>query len=976
MSKMILHRLCLLLLAIGLLVVNSSPVLGQNYSYINYDVKDGLPSSTVYDVIQDKDGFMWFATENGLSRYDGKRFTNYTIADGLPDNEILKLFVDSKNRVWIMPFKAEVCYWYRGKLYTRQNDSLLKRLKLKANVFSIREDKNGNLVISEHTIFHIVRTDNSIQTISTLHGRLATHISGTDENGNIKMVVGVYLNFGVLPISFYVYYPVLQKMDTLRERFWEDNRISVIAPNAFVYQQSQHLLKIKVNGIEDTLSLPRNSIRLTYFDNDTLCINSETGAILYDIKGRKSIRPLPNNTSVLSSFLDTEKNYWFATMGNGVYMVPSLDFRNQVLNSDRPAVWSLLRMKDRLYVGGERHLWSADIKDLKFSRVSFLTEGKMTESSKVNTLTDYKGTLIIGSSTGYISNNLLQREATGGSLKHASIKDNRILYASHFEAFVYNVLTNEKESVWRNRTTCGVEADSGYYIGTLDGLYFKPYGSKDSVFFGRYYGYFNNRIAAITRAPDGTILVGVKGDGIAGLRKESVIFHLTEKDGLTNNSPTVIHVAGNFIWVGTEKGLNRVENKGGQFVITPFTRSDGLPSDPINAIASSGDTIFVGSSKGLTYFLPEKISRKSDCILRFTGIYVSGKYWAYDSSNFSLAHADNNVSFNFSGISFKSAGNVTFHYRLLGLHSDWRTTQENTLNFPTLPSGNYTLQLKAVNKYDVESKTEEISFTIQKLFWEKTWFRVFAIALLAAAIWLFIRYRINKIRQKEQEKNRMNKRITELEQSALRSQMNPHFIFNSLNSIQQYVVERDISGANKFITDFSHLIRMTLDYSSKSSIRLSEEIRYIDTYLRLEKTRLEEKFDYQITIEKGIQPDEYSIPSLLLQPFVENSIRHGVKYRNDSNGLIQINISQNEKGLLITIEDNGIGRKTANRYRSEHHVQYQSKGMLLSSGRIDLLNSHGDERIDLNIIDMYDDQEKATGTRVELLLFTQKTNDN
>jgi ligand-binding sensor domain-containing protein len=973
MSKMILHRLCLLLLAIGLLII-STPAHGQEYSYINYDVKDGLPGSTVYDVIQDKDGFMWFATENGLSRYDGKRFTNFTIADGLPDNEILKLYVDSKNRLWIMPFKAEVCYWYRGKLYTRHNDSLLSKLTLRANVFAIREDKNGNLVICEHAIFHIVRTDNTIETITQINGMyVAGHVSGVDENGEVKMVVNMFDS--TRAIEFYVYYPVSRKRSVVDKPYWGDNRISAIGPNTFIYQENLTKLRISVHGIVDSLLLPKNSIQLTYFYNDTMSINAETGAILYDIKNRVSIRPLPYNTAVLSSCLDSENNYWFATRGKGVYMVPSLEFKNLVLNADRPAVWDLLRINDRLYVGGERYLWSADLKDVQFKTDNFITEGEMTESTKVNALTNYKGTLIVGTSNGRLANNLLKVQAQGGSIKHASIKDNRILYSTHVEAYIYDVLTGKKESVWRNRTTAGVEADSGYYIGTLDGLLFRSY-ANDTLLFGRYDSFFNNRIAAITLAPDGTILVGVKGSGVAGLRKGRLIFHLTEKDGLTNNSPTTIHVDSNRIWVGTEKGLNCIENNNGQFKIIPYSGSDGLPADGINAIATSGDTVFIGTSRGLTYFVPEKISIRSECILQFTGIYVSGKYWAYDTSNFTLAHADNNLRFDFSGISFKSAGHVTFQYRLLGLHSDWRSTQENNLNFPTLPSGNYTLQLKATNKYGVESKMREISFTIDKLFWEKTWFRLLAIALLGIAIWLFIRYRINKIRQKEHEKNRMNKRITELEQSALRSQMNPHFIFNSLNSIQQYVVERDISGANKFITDFSHLIRMTLDYSSKSSIRLSEEIRYIDTYLRLEKTRLEEKFDYQINIERGIQPDEYSIPSLLLQPFVENSIRHGVKYRNDSNGMIQINISQNEKGLLITIEDNGIGRKTANRYRSEHHVQYQSKGMLLSSGRIDLLNSHGDERIDLNIIDMYDEQEKATGTRVELLLFTQKNNDN
>ena len=225
---------------------------------------------------------------------------------------------------------------------------------------------------------------------------------------------------------------------------------------------------------------------------------------------------------------------------------------------------------------------------------------------------------------------------------------------------------------------------------------------------------------------------------------------------------------------------------------------------------------------------------------------------------------------------------MRYQYRLLGLQSDWRTTTDEQLNFPSLSSGNYTLQLKAINKYGVESRVKEVSFVIEKLLRERTWFRLLILFLIIDTIWLFFRYRIGNVRRKEKEKTMLNQRIAELEQKALRSQMNPHFIFNSLNSIQQYVAERDITGANNFITDFSRLIRMTLDLSTNTFFSMCDEIEYVTTYLKVEKTRLENQFDYSINIDKNLNLHEIHVPPLLLQPYVENSIRHGIKYKKET----------------------------------------------------------------------------------------------
>jgi len=351
-----------------------------------------------------------------------------------------------------------------------------------------------------------------------------------------------------------------------------------------------------------------------------------------------------------------------------------------------------------------------------------------------------------------------------------------------------------------------------------------------------------------------------------------------------------------------------------------------------------------------------------------TGIYISNKYWSYDSTDFSLPHKNNDIRFEFSGISFKSAGEMKYQYRILGLQPEWRTTTDEQLSFPSLSSGKYSLQLKAMNKYGVESKVKEVSFVIEKLMREKTWFRLMILFLIADTIWLFFRYRIGRVRKKAKEQQMLNQRIADLEQKALRSQMNPHFIFNSLNSIQQYVAERDITGANNFITDFSRLIRMTLDLSANTFINLSDEVDYITTYLKIEKTRLEDQFDYSVNTDSALNLHEIYLPPLLLQPYVENSIRHGIKYKKENKGMIRICVQKKDADILVRIEDNGIGREAAQQYKSKYHIQYQSKGMSINKDRIDILNSYNAKKIEIFINDLYDKNNEASGTRVDIYL--------
>ena len=273
------------------------------------------------------------------------------------------------------------------------------------------------------------------------------------------------------------------------------------------------------------------------------------------------------------------------------------------------------------------------------------------------------------------------------------------------------------------RSTSAVEKDSGFYIGTLNGLNHLSYDGK-TVSLGQAFPVLGSRIVNLAISDKGILWITTKGDGVAAYANNKLMLHITATDGLTSDNCTALYLDSNTVWVGTDKGLNRIEILATGHKITRFSMSDGLPSNMINAIATTRKKVFVATPMGLTYFEADKISQQSYCDLQLTGVYLANKYWTYDSTDFSLRHKNNDIRFEFSGISFKSAGEMQYQYRLLGLQPDWRTTTDEQLNFPSLSSGNYSLQLKAINKYGVESKVKEVSFVIEKLLREKTWFRL------------------------------------------------------------------------------------------------------------------------------------------------------------------------------------------------------------------------------------------------------------
>ncbi|MEL6256688.1 MAG: histidine kinase, partial [Bacteroidota bacterium] len=313
---------------------------------------------------------------------------------------------------------------------------------------------------------------------------------------------------------------------------------------------------------------------------------------------------------------------------------------------------------------------------------------------------------------------------------------------------------------------------------------------------------------------------------------------------------------------------------------------------------------------------------------------------------------------------FISAGNQKFAYKLEGKDPDWIIRQEEANKAESiLCPKRYTLHLKS--RVGEKEWMEEVSFDILLVppWYETLWFRLLAMGIFIASTIGIYRWRLGQVRQQERISASLQQKISEVEMQALRSQMNPHFLFNSLNSIQLCVIKNQTEKAVEYLSSFSHLMRLTLVNSRSRQISLKQELEALRLYMELENLRFSQMFEFHIYVEDGMHPDDYNIPPMLLQPFVENAIIHGLQNK-EGKGEINIYISKEGEYLRCKIKDNGIGREAAEVLKKNSLRKHKSMGMKITADRLEMINQTEGTKARIEIEDLYDSHKIPAGTRV------------
>jgi hypothetical protein len=437
------------------------------------------------------------------------------------------------------------------------------------------------------------------------------------------------------------------------------------------------------------------------------------------------------------------------------------------------------------------------------------------------------------------------------------------------------------------------------------------------------------------------------------------------------------------LWMSSFNGIASMDPV--DFTIRMYGKGDGLVqtfSSGSNVVISPANLIMVGMENGYYSFSQDDLVTNvtpPELVIHDLLVFDLPRQLDYEGQSIQpieLTYKENFLTIRFSVINLTESERNTVRYIMEGLEEKWNTqTGIHQVSYTNIPPGEYTFRIRAANNDGVWNDQEtQIAVIIKPPFWQRTWFYMLITAIGMALIGWLYHYRLSQSIQKnkllaEQEtlKAEAEKQMAQLEMSALRAQMNPHFIFNCLNSINRFIIVNDNDTASEYLTKFSKLIRQVLDNSRGEKTFLSTEIETLKLYIEMESLRFADKFECEITVDPELQQHSYVLQPMLIQPYVENAIWHGLMHLKGK-GKLTLTFTKKNDSLVVSIMDNGIGRELAKTIKANQLVQRKSHGMRVTAERMSLLSKKLNVPVRAEIIDLYNEEQTPTGTRVFLTL--------
>lgn len=479
----------------------------------------------------------------------------------------------------------------------------------------------------------------------------------------------------------------------------------------------------------------------------------------------------------------------------------------------------------------------------------------------------------------------------------------------------------------------------------------------------------SQRIADITKTPRGEIWVATI-EGLSQFRYAEKNFkNYTIDQGLASNN--IYSLRGdddNNLWMATSLGISVLIDKDKS--VRKYSYIDGLKGTSMGFSLRRGSDgkMFILTYQGYYTFNPRSVieQKPSQAPMVITGVRHNNEAITdfLETGNVGLNYQSNSVTIEFAALNFLNPSQNRYAYMMEGLDNNWNETSDHLVTYSGMPSGSYLFRVKNL----VDEKEAQLRVVVSTPFWRQRWFVAFWLLALVVTGYLLYRFREKKIREEEEEKSRFKQRLAEVEMKALRAQMSPHFIFNSLNSINKYIVKSEPEKASLYLTRFSKLMRLILDNSNHKIISLEQELAALQLYIQLESLRFNEKFSYKVEVAPDLVPISIGVPPMIIQPFVENAIWHGLLHK-DTTGLLTVKIERYQEGLQCIIEDNGIGRKRAKELKSKSISEEKSYGMKITADRLNMLNVNSTIS-SIEIIDLEDAQGQPAGTKVIVRIMT------
>lgn len=921
-----------------------------------------------------------------MVKFDGTTFTRYRKKDGLSSNDVVRIKEDSKGRIWFFNYNASVNYIYNNKIYNGKNTPFLNSLM-----------GNGFILDMFTTPDHTIHFYNWQKEVFSLDSNYKVSKVQLLKNIDIKLPL-VVKEYDRIKLYY------LSKNSSDEWIFWtssgvyKQNKLQnkelvvvdsglfcqgvfPVRNNAYYVKTSTNkLIKVTADFQKEETPYPGDKLKIQTIIEDSegyLWIAAYDEGV-YCLKNNKVLRHF-DIKDALGLFQDHEKNIWISTHANGIYMInhnllvqdhfDRSSFDNQGLNQlcDSPGTG----------------IWCTNTK------AAFLLKNNVfyklpvpKEIQPVNIIHLFKNqTLLLGtiSTRFYTFDDItLKPESRTIGYRRKMLHLVTIKKIINDDSGYLTAIYDQKRILLLNTVNPSWNDEFNQISERINNAYFN---SKNELIINakKNYLYRNDKLEIYPQLSrfDGTVitdhlvlndsaeLFNIDGDSLFILKNHK-FYNLTDAfDSPVNIQINKMLYKDSTLYLATLKDIFVCHN--------PMKVTSGIPVhiDPlnisfnnINDILVHQDTLYIASNEGLTIIAEASVA--SNFVLSpipyLQSIIINDKFYTLPDQELKLT-GKNNIKLSFGCISYSSSP-VIYSYKLEGSENKWTMGTGSGINlvYQNLPKGHYIFKLRVRKSNSAWSKPLELTIIIKPTLVEYPVFWAF-IVIIAAGFLFFI---IHLIRIRKMKRVEVDHQLIVMEQKALQSMMNPHFIFNSLGSIQNYMLKNKGNDAVIYLSQFARLIRQNLNAINTPMIALEEEVDRLRNYIDLEQKRLENKFDYTIEIEQKLEEDGIFIPSMIIQPIAENSIWHGMATLEEK-GTIKIRFqAYKSKSLKVTIEDNGIGMKKSLEY-SARSSQQQHLGMQIIKKRLDLLSKKYKTETSINYSE-YSPDHNTPGTVVIILM--------
>jgi sensor histidine kinase YesM len=931
----------------------------QNPFYVSIDKTSGLPSNSVYDIFQDSKGFMWFATGKGICRYDGSTFKTFT-SDEQTSKSGSCLAEDGFGRIWYSNFDGYLYYVEKNVLKSLKQPTSLGYFR-----FGIIKDELFLLQPSMVLVYDLKTL--KVKSKIDIYDKEISFSYATPEK---FYVLGTFLyefsnskkySKHSLPNTFYdeINGPIMN--------FWNHKLIINSKSNNIYYsfkdnKFSRNILNISTNFNQNTSVV-----------NNTIWICTTNGIIKNDLDSKETNTYFADqNISYL--LRDNHKNYWISTLNKGVLFIEN--FENNYIDI-QPRPLSLSLGKNEIYIGAEKDLvYKLNFKKLVTEKVFETENNHATGQIFADTITN--NLFFTSFKFNIVKNNKIISDYAV-AIKDVKKVDNKYFsFAASGISGLFSIDENLK-SDWdlifnKNKSKEFSGFGQAMLINRVNGKSTEYNPANKTIYYAT-----NNGLIAVTN--DGKnkeikyknktlhlIKIQKYRDKIYGLSTSEKMYVINSSNEvlqlklpyfLSNENFNKIFICNQYCYLFTSHSVYELN-----FISNEVQKVLSLSSDiEATDVLLKNNKLFFATSKGIVIKNRKEIGNYPKPKLFINEIQVNGKQREHNEF-LVLQPNENDVTINFSTLSFIPNESYSVSYKIN--NSDWKILDSSTKNLKlsALSSGNYTILL-AINYNNQKIDFQQIKFEIKKPFWLSYFFIFISSLLLLLLFFTFYKYQIRKIEKQNEillQKNELEKNLNLSTLKAIKSQMNPHFFYNALNTIQSYILANDKKQAVNYLSKFSSLTRNILEMTEKEFISINEEITTMSLYLDIEKARFDKDFEYEINTE-NISDLEHKIPSMLLQPYIENAVKHGLLHKNGLKKLL-ITFSKDGDKIRIEIDDNGIGRQKSaelNAIKNKNHNSFATNAM---QNRIDLLNKNNKNKITIDFIDKMNQSQQSQGTTV------------